>query len=250
MPKMIVSFIAMLFLALAASACATASVPAPTQTPSPTLQPTSLPSATLVSPTTPVLATPRNTPGITPGQAAGQAATFTPAINPTASDTLTPTQTPTPTRTPTKTPAYNLPGLHQVNLCGRTTYHYSDSRSLDLTGPYTLTMDLCVTTVLVNNDGSMKFNLEWRLITWDGPLPSRYMYASPDFMSLGDNLGNGYGRIGDSGPVVDNDVVGGKENTYIGWYLFPAPKDGATTFNLYDMVKKVTVPGIILWPGK
>jgi len=122
--------------------------------------------------------------------------------------------------------------------------------SLDFNGPYNLTMDLCVTTVQVNNDGTMKFNMEWRLVTWDGPLPSRYMYASPDFMSLGDNLGNGYGRIGDSGPVVDNDVVGGKPDTYIGWYLFPVPKNGATTLTLFDTLKKVTVPGIMLRPGK
>ena len=105
-------------------------------------------------------------------------------------------------------------------------------------------------TVLVNSDSTMKFNLEWRLVSWDGPLPSRYMYASNDYLSIGDNLGNGYGKIGDSGIVVDNDTLGGKADTYKCWYLFPAARDGATTFTLFDMVKKVTVPGIMLWPGK
>jgi len=176
--------------------------------------------------------------------------TLTPTITFTPTTTLTPSITATASRTPSKTPAFNLPGLHQVNLCGRTTYHYSDSREIDFNGPFTLTMDLCVTTVQVNKDLTMRFNLEWRLVIWDGPLPSRYMYASNDYMSLGDNLGNGYGRISDSGIVVDNDVVGGKPDTYMGWYLFPAPKEGATTFTLYNTKKKVTVPGIMLWPGK
>jgi hypothetical protein len=236
MSKTITAWIVVLLFAGAAGGCAAA--PIPTATSQPPLPATVTPSATSLPTATVVPPTPTET------------ATFTPTVTLTPTETLTPTDTLTPTRTPTKTPAYNLPGLHQVNLCGRTSYHYSDSRSLDLNGPYNLTMDLCVTTVMVNNDGTMKFNMEWRLVTWDGPLPSRYMYASPDYMSLGDNLGNGYGRIGDSGPVVDNDVVGGKPDTYIGWYLFPAPKDGATTFTLFDTLKKVTVPGIMLRPGK
>jgi hypothetical protein len=238
MSKIINAWVTIILLAAAASGCAAAPTAAPTVAPSATLQPTTAPSVTPIPSATPLPPT------------ATATATFTPTITLTPTVTLTPTETPTATRVPSKTPAFNLPGLHQVNLCGRTSYHYSDSRSLDFNGPYTLTMDLCVTTVLVNKDGTMKFNLEWRLVTWDGTLPSRYMYASPDFMSLGDNLGNGYGRIGDSGPVVDNDVVGGKPDTYMGWYLFPAPKDGATTFTLFDMLKKVTVPGIMLWPGK
>lgn len=225
---------------LAANGCSVAATPVPvveTGTPSqPTLTVTTTlaPSATLPAPTD------TSTPTLAPTSTI----TFTPTT------TLTPTITATASRTPSKTPAFNLPGLHHVNLCGRTTYHYSDSRQIDFNGPFTLTMDLCVTTVLVNYDGTMRFNLEWRLITWDGPLPSRYMYASNDYMSLGDNLGNGYGRIGDSGIVVDNDVVGGKPDTYMGWYLFSVPKEGATTLTLFDTKKKVTVPGIMLWPGK
>ncbi len=190
------------------------------------------------------------TPSETPAPTLTATQTLTPTITFTPTITLTPTATPTVTRTPSRTPAYNLPGLHQVNRCGRTTYNYSDSRQIDFNGPYTLTMDLCVTTVLVNKDLTMQFNLEWRLISWNGPLPSRYMYASNDYMSLGDNLGYGYTRIGDSGPVVDDDRLGGKENTYMGWYLFPPAMDGAREFTLYDGLKKVAVTGIILWPGK
>ncbi len=204
------------------------------------------------SATTRVIDSPTATvpPSETPAPTLTATLTRTPTITATATITLTPTQTSTSTRTPSRTPAYNLPGLHQVNRCGRTTYHYSDSRQVDLSGPYTLTMDLCVTTVLVNKDLTMQFNLEWRLISWDGPLPSRYMYASNDYMSLGDNLGNGYGRIGDSGPVVDDDTLGGKENTYMGWYLFPPAVAGAREFTLFDGMKSVAVTGIILRPGK
>ena len=111
-------------------------------------------------------------------------------------------------------------------------------------------MDLCVTTVLVNRDGTMQFNLEWRLLSWDGPEPSRYMYASNDYMSIGDNLGNWYSRIGDSGYPTDNDNPGGKENTYMGWYLFPPVAAGAKEFSLFDNGKGVVVTGIILWPGR
>ena len=240
MLKTIIVWLVIVLFAAAAAGCA--AVPILHATLEPTLPATIAPSATPLPTVTEEMPTATDTlaPTNTP--------TPTETLIPT--ETLTPTRTLTVTKTPTKTLAYNLPGLHQVNVCGRTSYHYSDSRSLDLNGPYSLIMDLCVTTVQVNNDGTMKFNMEWRLISWDGPLPSRYMYASPDYVSLGDDLGNGYGRIGDSGLVVDNDVVGGKPDTYIGWYLFPAPKTGATTFILYDTLKKVTVPGIMLRPGK
>lgn len=225
---------------LAASGCTSIVTPVLVVEPSAVSRPTLTTAPTLASSATlPPLAT-TSTPTLTP----------VPTVTFTSTTTLTPTITATASRTPSKTPAFNRPGLHQINLCGHTTYHYSDSRVIDFNGPFTLTMDLCVTTVLVNNDLTMRFNLEWRLVTWDGPLPSRYMYASNDYMSLGDNLSNGYGRIGDSGIVVDNDVVGGKPDTYMGWYLFPAPKEGATTFTLFDTKKKVTVPGIMLWPGK
>ena len=232
--------IAAIISVLAVAGCTAIPITTPTVADTATAVPTLAPSATPLPSDTPV----------PPTDTLTATTTFTPTLTPTPTDTLTPTITPTTTLTPSKTVAYNLPGLHQVNLCGRTSFHYSDSRSLDLNGPYNLTMDLCVTTVLVNNDGTMKFNMEWRLVTWDGPLPSRYMYAAPDFVALADDLGNDYGRIGDSGPVVDNDVVGGKENTYIGWYLFPAPKAGATTFTLFDTLKKVTIVGIKLRPGK
>lgn len=221
--------------AIIASGCNAASSPAAaTATPTTTMpvdSPTAVPSLT---PTPTLTFTPTPIPTLT----------FTPTI------TLTPTQTSTPTRTPSRTPAFNLPGNHTVSRCGRTTLKYSDGTHLDPNGSSSFTMDLCVTTVLVNKDGTMRFNLEWRLLSWDGPEPSRYMYASNDYMALGDNLGNWYSRIGDSGYPVDNDNPGGKENTYIGWYLFPAPANGSKEFTLFDNGKGVVIPGIILWPGR
>ena len=213
------------------SATAIASLTAGQPVNSPTTAP--MPSGT--STPTPTLTV---VPSLTP------TVTFTPTIS------LTPTQTSTPTRTPSRTPAYNLPGLHQVNRCGRTTLKYSDELHLDPNGSFTFTMDVCVTTALVNKDGTMQFNMEWRLLSYDGPEPSRYMYASNDYMTLGDTLGNWYGRIGDSGRPVDNDNPGGKENTYMGWYLFPVPVAGSKELSLYDTGKGVVIPGIVLYPGK
>ncbi len=189
-------------------------------------------------------------PSDTPLPTSTATATLTPTITETLTVTPTPTETSTPTRTPSRTPAFNLPGLHQVNRCGRTTYHYNDNRQVDVNGSNVVTVDLCVTTVLVNKDWTMQFNIEWRLISWDGTEPSRYMYASNDYMSLGDDRGNWYSRIGDSGPPTDNDIVGGKENTYTSWYLFPPVVEGARELTLYDGAKKVAVTGIILWPGR
>ncbi len=189
-------------------------------------------------------------PSDTPLPTSSATVTLTPTLTFTPTVTLTPTETATPTRTPSRTPAYNLPGLHQVNRCGRTTYHYNDSRQVDVNGPNVVTTDLCVTTVLVNKDWTMQFNIEWRVISWDGSEPSRYMYASMDYMSLSDNIGNWYTRIGDSGAPVDNDVVGGKENTYQSWYLYPPAAEGSREFTLYDGAKSVAVTGIILWPGR
>ncbi len=220
-----------------ASGCTTAPSQAVTLAPATATQVLVLPTATVTPSDTPL---PTNT----------ATATLTPTVTYTPTVTPTPTQTSTPTRTPSRTPAYNLPGLHQVNRCGRTTYHYNDSRQVDVNGPNIVTVDLCVTTVLVNKDWTMQFNIEWRLISWEGTEPSRYMYASNDYMSLGDDRGNWYSRIGDSGPPVDNDVVGGKENTYQSWYLFPPAVEGAREFTLYDGAKKVAVTGIILWPGR
>lgn len=217
-------------LILALSACAGAT-PIPSAAPLPSLAPADTSTPTPAPSETP-------TPTVTP----------TPTLTPTPTNTLTPSVTPSVTSSPTRA-IYNLPGLHNVNKCGRTTFHYADSNVFDPNGKYSLTMDLCVTTVLVRKDWTMQFNLEWRLISWDGPFPSRFMYAHNDYMSLVDDLGNWFPRLSDSGPVVDNDNTGGKQNTYAGWYLFPPAADGAKIFTLVDTDKKVTVPGIILRPN-
>lgn len=217
-------------LGLILSACTT---PAPSATPLPSATSTLISTAMLEPVDT---ALPTSTATIT----ATATPTFTPAPTRTATSTITPTAT---------RQIYNLPGVHTVDKCGRVIIHYSDSTTYDPKGQYSLTMDLCVTTVLVRKDWMMQFNLEWRMISWDGPVPSRYMYAHNDYMALVDDLGNWYTRAADSGPVVDNDVTGGKQNTYMGWYLFPPAANGAKTFTLVDNDKKVTVPGIMLKPN-
>jgi hypothetical protein len=230
-PIVLILFLA-LGLGLILSGCAGVT-PAPSATALPTEAPTQAPSATLAPSGTPV---PTATDTTTP--------TYTPTETSTSTPTVTPSVTPTATRQ-----IYNLPGVHTVDKCGRTTFHYADSTVFDPNGQYSLTMDLCVTTVVVRKDWMMLFNLEWRLISWDGPFPSRYMYAHNDYMALGDDLGNWYTRASDSGPVVDDDRTGGKQNTYIGWYLFPPAANGAKIFTLYDNDKKVAVTGIILKPN-
>ncbi len=219
------------------SGCATGPLQASTAVPATVTQVLEAPTATTLPSDTP-MPTFTATATLTPTQS------YTPTITP------TPTETSTPTRTPSRTPAYNLPGLHQVNRCSRITYRYNDSRQMDVNGQNIVTVDLCVTTVLVNKDWTMQFNIEWRVISWEGSEPSRYMYASMDYMSLSDDLGNWYSRIGDSGAPTDNDIVGGKENTYMSWYLFPPAVQGSREFTLYDGAKKVAVTGIILWPGR
>jgi len=219
-------------LGLALSACAGATQ-APSAAPLPSITPTMV-STAILAPTDTAL------PTATATNTATGTGTFTPA----------PTLTVTPTITPTATrQVYNLPGVHTVDKCGRVTFHYADSNTYNPNGQYSLTMDLCVTTVLVRKDWMMQFNLEWRLISWNGPFPSRYMYAHNDYMALEDDRGNWYTRVADSGQVVDNDVTGGKQNTYIGWYLFPPAANGAKTFTLVDNDKKVSVPGIVLKPN-
>jgi hypothetical protein len=229
-PKLTLPVLLAVFLALSLEACSAATL-ASTLTPFPSVVPTETSTATPLPTATPLLT-----------------ATITLTATPTSTATFTPTVTPTITPTPTRQ-IYNLPGTHTVNKCGRTVFHYTDSNTYDPNGQYSITMDLCVTTVLVRKDWMMQFNLEWRLIAWDGPFPSRFMYAHNDYMALQDDLGNWYTRVADSGPVVDNDNKGGKQNTYIGWYLFAPAADGSKIFTLVDNDKKITVPGIILKPG-
>ena len=63
-------------------------------------------------------------------------------------------------------------------------------------------------------------------------------------MFLYDNLKNEYKAIDWGGAAASRDVLTTKPSA--GWFLFPAPKPGATSFRFYDLDNKFYVDDIVL----
>jgi hypothetical protein len=156
--------------------------------------------------------------------------TFTPTH--TATLTQTPTITPThtitttPTITPTKTPVYNLPGEYPVGRC--ITY--------DIGAPgYRITW--CVTTVQINLDQKMVFNVSWTLSKipgWNGYYTiTKRSDRDNKNMYLTDNLGNKYVLLDVGGDAAQVVTIIPNEPRY-GWFKFGAPKPGAISFAFHD----------------
>lgn len=163
--------------------------------------------------------------------------TPTPTITLTPTFTASPTSTETPTITPSPTPNIVMPGNFSVGGCG--------SVSMSQGG----TLDFCVTSVTVNSDRHMIFNVTWTL----SKIPSGFTVTKRSDkgnkkMYLIDNLGNRYDHIAGGGSAYASVIV--TDGAPIsGWFDFGVPPVDAFTFAFHDDDNNITIGGISLYGG-
>jgi hypothetical protein len=183
------------------------------------------------------------------------AATPPPADTPTELPTITPTTIPTKTHTPTdtptatvtltitptytETPAYNVPGKYPINRC-------QDGVP---SGPLVLasSITICLTTVEVLEDYSMKFNVQWHIIIDWWNHGTKYSDEKNTNIYLTDDLGNYYPHfaVGGCAALTITHQYAADEKCN-GWFLFPPAKPGAKSFNYFDLNNSVSFDKIVL----
>jgi hypothetical protein len=168
--------------------------------------------------------TPTSTETPTPTNTFTSTLTYTPTLTLTPTNTLTPTITLTPTLTFTATKAHNLPG----------TYALSSSCKLIKLPSLEITIDMCVFSVIIQENGNMQFNIAWtpHLDKSDFQYVIKYSDEGNRNMYVTDDLGNRYDYIGLSGAAGIDAKVRDRE-TIVGSYIFP-PSKGGTAFRFYD----------------
>lgn len=175
-----------------------------------------------------------------------ETATEIPTLTATPTATDTPTLTPTSTETFTATPTftatlpYNTPGLYYIYKC-------VDFQPAGI--PIEIIVNFCVTSVKVNNDLTMQFNVYWRLYNnWQRGILSKGSDFRNKNMFLYDDLKNEYQAIGWGGSALTRDVMSASPSG--GWFLFPAAKPGATKFRFFDLDNRVSIDDIVLLDKK
>ncbi|MFC1935292.1 AAA family ATPase [Chloroflexota bacterium] len=191
------------------------STPTPTPTPSPTSTPTA----------TPPTPTPPPTPTATP---------------PTPTPPPTPTATPP---TPTPTPIPPAPGVYQFERCGIP----------PIGGEERTRVKLCVESVEVYPEGTMKFITSWQAEIEEGLVvsgqPVAALVKGSDVgntnMYVTDDRGNRYDFIDLGGAARDETTIPSGEKA-TGWYLFSPPREGARLFTFHDDDNFWAIAGIRL----
>ena len=112
---------------------------------------------------------------------------------------------------------------------------------------------LCVESVEVHQDGTMRFNVSWQaeiekgLIVGGQPvdaLAKRSDVGNAN-MYVTDGQGNRYDFIDLGGAArEDTTIPNGEKAT--GWFLFPPPREGARNFIFIDNDNHWAIPGILL----
>jgi hypothetical protein len=148
--------------------------------------------------------------------------------------TDTPTFTPTP---PTGTP-FNEPGTYYFYRC--VTYPPSGG----LVGAEKV--KLCLNTVVVNDDRTMKFNLTWTVFT--SIIVAKESDANNNNIFLLDNLDHEYKHIQTGGCPADIRGFARDGESCTGWFLFPAAQPGATSFRFVDLGNLISFDDLVLLP--
>ena len=133
--------------------------------------------------------------------------------------------------------AYNQPGAYV--FAGRCTV-------INVPGT-SVTVDMCVVSVDVRENGYMQFNIAWTAhVAGTG---QDWAQKGSDVgnrnMNVTDNLGNRYDHVELGGVAGENVILRDNETGY-GWYLFPAAYPGATVFTFHDDDQHVAVGDIVL----
>jgi hypothetical protein len=149
------------------------------------------------------------------------------------------TDTPTATQTALQGTPYNEPGSYMIYKC------VSFVPGGSLTGARRV--DFCLNTVVVNANRTMRFNVSWKVFYDQKGFLKMESYANDDSVFLTDNLKNEYRHTQVGGCAANGYVFVGQSNCG-GWFVFPAAKTGATSFQLMDFRYGVSIKDIILVP--
>jgi hypothetical protein len=185
----------------------------PTSTPTPLITPTKYPTRTATQTYTPL-----------------PTATF---VTDTPTPSLTPTATDTPTITPTPTThyIYNAPGYYSSGFCATYTLFGQDSWYVDF----------CILSVEIMRDRKMKFKVTWEL---HGVGEHINMWKRSDAnnrnMFLMDELGNKYHHY-ETGYCAAKRTRIYNDEPCQGYFMFPAPKEGAKRFIFFDNDQGVAI---------
>jgi hypothetical protein len=160
--------------------------------------------------------------------------------NPAGTATGTPTQpqaSATPTVTATATSPFNQPGL----------YTFSNRCSVIGILETTITVDYCLVSVAISNDGAMRFDLSWTAhVAGSG---YDYVEVHPDGGNAGlyltDDLANRYDFFGLLGLAAYGGLLADGETGYSS-YLFPPAESGATSFAFHNESVEVVFTDIVL----
>jgi hypothetical protein len=107
---------------------------------------------------------------------------------------------------------------------------------------------MCVVEILVRSDGSIQFNVTWTIYESRSGVIYLNLDNENSAMYLTDNLGTHYDYMEVSGAARDQVILykhnGPKRTHAAGWYVFPAPKSGATSFVFHTGDTNVSIGGL------
>lgn len=109
-------------------------------------------------------------------------------------------------------------------------------------------IDMCADSVEIKANGEMQFNIYWTSYFYSDKI--NFLRKGSDIgnpnMNVRDNAGNRYDHIAVGDAAAETTYWYSDGEIHTGWYLFPAAKDGATTFSFHDDDQQVFISDIVL----
>ncbi len=107
---------------------------------------------------------------------------------------------------------------------------------------------MCVTDIEVLGDGALKVNVSWSLDSVRREWRYVGMNENGEFKNayLLDNRGNRYEARELSGAARDPAEFPNNRSRTSGWYVFPPPSPGATSFTLRDDEQQVNIENLVV----
>ncbi|MGB7537563.1 MAG: hypothetical protein WBM17_03410 [Anaerolineales bacterium] len=143
--------------------------------------------------------------------------------------------TATMTLSPTHGTTYNAPGKYFIYRCGT---YIPGGR---LSGAQKV--QLCLTTVVINDDFTLKFNLTWEVFTSVSGIKDSD--ANNNNIILLDNLENEYRHTQTGGCAAKDASFGSSGGKCSGWFLFPPAKPGVTSFRYVDLGNLISFDNLV-----
>jgi hypothetical protein len=144
--------------------------------------------------------------------------------------------TPTITLTPTHGTTYNAPGAYSIYKC------VTHAPTGSLVGAEKV--QLCLNTVVINEDRTMKFNMTWKVFSSKQVLKKSDAQNTDIFLL--DNLEKEYPHALTGGcAAVDKWMMDPRGDSCAGWFLFPAAGPGVTSFRFVDLGNLISFDNLV-----